>query len=82
MRTTLVITLAALTTTLAGCGMGGPNRVDASGPTVSYQVDSQQEFDQAAQRADAWCYENYRSRARLLDQGGNYNRDVVTFECV
>jgi hypothetical protein len=49
---------------------------------VSYQVDSQREFDQAAERAAEWCYENYRSRARLVDQGGNYNRDVVTFECV
>jgi hypothetical protein len=79
MRTTLTILAAAA---LVGCVASGPERVDRTGPTVSYQVDSQREFDQAAERAAEWCYENYRSRARLVDQGGNYNRDVVTFECV
>jgi hypothetical protein len=79
MRATL-IALAA--TALAGCVASGPQRVDRTGPTVSYEVDSQREFDQAAERAAEWCYENYRGRARLVDQGGNYNREVVTFECV
>lgn len=79
MRATLTILGAAA---LAGCVASGPERIDRTGPTVSYRVDSQREFDQAAERADEWCYENYRSRARLIDQNGNYNRDVVTFECV
>jgi hypothetical protein len=78
MRTTLIIVAAAA---LAGCVGSGPQRIDRTGPTVSYQVDSQRELDQAAARADEWCFENYRARARLVDQDSNYNRDVVTFEC-
>ena len=79
MRLAMVVLTAAVI--LAGCVASGPQRVDASGPTVSYRVDSQREFDQAAERADEWCYENYRARARLADAGGDYNRNVVTFEC-
>ncbi|MGE0121195.1 MAG: hypothetical protein AB7S71_23735 [Dongiaceae bacterium] len=79
MRLAMVLLTAAVA--LGGCVASGPQRVDASGPTVSYRVDSQREFDQAAERADEWCYENYRARARLADAGGDYNRNVVTFEC-
>lgn len=79
MRVVMVVLTAAAA--LGGCAASGPQRVDASGPTVSYQVDNQTEFDQAAQRADDWCYENYRARARLVDTRGDYDRDVVTFEC-
>jgi hypothetical protein len=80
MRLAMAIVTAAAV--LSGCVASGPQRVDASGPTVSYQVDSRRDFDQAAQRADEWCYENYRARARLVDTNGDYyNRDVVTFEC-
>jgi hypothetical protein len=81
MRTILIAFAAIAATALAGCGMGGPDRVDASGPTISYQVNSQRELSQAAERADEWCYENYRTRARLIENGDAYNRNVVTFEC-
>jgi len=76
----MLITIAAVA--LAGCAASGPQRIDRTGPTVSYQVDSQYEFDQAAERASEWCYENYRAQARVIDQDSNYNRSVVTFECV
>jgi hypothetical protein len=79
MRVTLTILSAVA---VAGCVASGPQRVDRTGPTVSYQVDSQREFDQATERASEWCYENYRARARVVDQDGGYNRAVVTFECV
>lgn len=77
---TIALTISVLA--LTACVASGPQRIARTGPTVSYQVNSQREFDQAARRADEWCYENYRARARLVDQNNNYNRSVATFECV
>ena len=67
---------------LAGCA-GGANRVDATGPTVSYDVDSPREYEQAAARADDWCEENYNRDARLVDSDSGYyaGDETVTFEC-
>ena len=79
MRTWMIVLTAVA---LAGCA-GGANRVDATGPTVSYDVDSPREFEQAAARADDWCEDKYNLDARLVDSDAGYHtgNETVTFEC-
>jgi hypothetical protein len=75
-----LIPLAAIA--LAGCA--GADRVDATAPTVSYEVDSQLEYEQAAQRADEYCEDHYDGDARLVGAEDDYFYDgdeTVTFAC-
>lgn len=71
--------LACAAAVLAGC-TGEPHRTDATLPTVSYAFDSEDEFRQAAQRADEYCGENYGRDARLAQPV--YGAGEATFVCV
>jgi hypothetical protein len=66
-----------------GC-TAGANRVDATGPTVSYDVDNQLEYEQAAERADDYCSDRYGGDARIVGSTPDYygGDETVTFECV
>jgi hypothetical protein len=78
MRIWMIILTA---TALAGCAVNGADRVDASRPTVTYDLDHAAEYDEAAVRAEEWCSERYNGDARVVDEPGDYD-DTVTFECV
>jgi hypothetical protein len=74
-----IMMLAIALVILAGCA-GRPNRTDATPPTVSYSFDSENEFRQAAMRADEYCGENYGRDARLAQPV--YGPGEATFVCV
>lgn len=76
MRIPMLVFAAAV---LAGCA-GQPHRTNATLPTVSYAFDSEDEFRQAAQRADEYCGENYGRDARLAQPV--YGAGEATFVCV
>lgn len=63
---------------LAGCsGMA----TDVDEPTISYNYDDDDEYEEVAERADEYCEENYDRDAYLIDEesdGGDYE---ATFAC-
>jgi hypothetical protein len=78
-----VLTAAATAVALAGCAASGPSRIDAAGPTVTYEYDDERELQEAGYRAAEWCGENYGLDARLVHTGpASYGNGVATFECV
>jgi hypothetical protein len=74
-----ILMLAFAAAVLAGCA-GQPQRTDATLPTVSYAFDSESEFQEATQRADEYCGENYGRDARLAQPV--YGAGEATFVCV
>jgi hypothetical protein len=68
---------------LVGCGSSGPQRVDAQRPSVSYEVSSDRQVQEAGTKADDWCSQNYGLRARLVDRRRvSDTSDMVVFDCV
>jgi hypothetical protein len=68
---------------LVGCSWVGAERVNAQRPSVSYEVTSDRQFQNAGMNADDWCSQNYGLRARLVDRRPASNAsEVVVFDCV
>jgi hypothetical protein len=64
---------------VVGCsGMGGPQQVNASAPTVTYRYSSERDLTDATQRAAAFC-QTYGKSARLVTSSQS---DLATFECI
>ena len=68
---------------LVGCSSAGAERVNAQRPSVSYEVNSDQQFQNAGMKADDWCSQNYGLHARLADRRpSSSSSEVVVFDCV
>ena len=65
---------------LAGCA--ADTITDESRPTISFDLDSRGGFEEAAERAEKWCSENFDRRSRLVSDTDYGDADMrVTFEC-
>jgi len=63
---------------LSACA-GMPSDVDE--PTISYNYDDDDDYDEVAEQADDYCEDSYDKDAYLIDQdseGGDYE---ATFAC-
>jgi hypothetical protein len=79
MRYLSLVIVPVIAAAVAGCsGMGGPQQVNASAPTVTYRFTSDRELAEATQRAAAFC-QTYGKSARLV---GGPQSDLATFECI
>jgi len=79
MRVQAYIVLVAAAALLAACS-GGPQRVGASAPTVTYSYRSDAELRDAKDKADAWCEDRCSATARPADRWPANGE--VTFVCV
>lgn len=75
----LVILSAGL---LAACETSGPDRVEATNPTVRYEFDGDEELQTATERADDYC-DSFGMDAQLQDIDENDDGDdVAVFGCL
>jgi hypothetical protein len=66
---------------LAACEMPGPDRVETSRPTVSFEYGNDEELADATEQADEYC-EAYNQEARLSDTDErDEGEDIAIFEC-
>jgi len=79
MRVQACIVLAAAAALLAACS-GGPQRVGASAPTVTYSYRDDAELRDAKDKADEWCEDRYSATARPADRWPANGE--ATFVCV
>jgi hypothetical protein len=79
MRYLSLLMVPAIAAGIAGCsGMGGPQQVNASAPTVTYRYNTERDHAEATQRAAAFC-QSYGKSARLVS---STQSDLATFECL
>ena len=79
MRVQACIVLVTVAVALAACS-GGPRRVGASAPTVTYSYRNDAELRDAKDKADEWCDDRYSAVARPADRWPANGE--VTFVCV
>jgi hypothetical protein len=78
MRMWIVLGAAAL----AGCAAETIEGADKFLPTISMDLQHKSEFEEAEERADQWCRENFGRQARLVSASDLSDADNrVTFEC-
>jgi hypothetical protein len=76
------IFLAALAAmALSGCLENGMRGAAASGPTITFRLDSLAEFEQAGRRAADWCRHYHGRDARFVGSKAADDNDAVTYEC-
>lgn len=78
MRTVPVILVGLL---LIGCAAGGPQRIEARNPTVSYSYEYG-DRDEVKQTAAKYCFDHYGRSARVVEDVKSGDERVMTFECV
>lgn len=64
---------------LAGCGGGYATDVDE--PTISYNYDDDDDYEEVAERADDYCEDNYDRDAYLVDEESDSGDYEATFAC-
>ncbi len=79
MRVQACIVLVMVAVAPAACS-GGPRRVGASAPTVTYSYRNDAELRDARDKADEWCADRYSAAARPADRWPTNGE--VTFVCV
>jgi hypothetical protein len=67
MRQLWMITLMGALMALPACA-ARQSQVDAAPPTVSYEFDDRDDYDEIEQKAEAYCDEHYDREAVLLDE--------------
>jgi hypothetical protein len=78
---------ARLWALLAAAALGGclAGTIEGAGdqlPTISYDLNSLDEFPRAQERAKQWCRDNFDRDARLVSESDYDDADSsVTFEC-
>jgi hypothetical protein len=78
MRSVIILLIAAL---LAACSSSQLERTSASLPTVTYQPQTEQDYQRAAEAADDYCDDKYDAEAEA-SQLWPTSRGEVTFTCV
>lgn len=65
---------------LTACAADG-YRTDADSPTVSYEYNDRDDFEEVAERADDYCDDTYDRDAYLIDEDAEGSGYEATFAC-
>jgi len=79
MRYLSLLIVPMIAAAVSGCaGLGGPEQVNTSAPTVTYRFTNDRELREATQRATVFC-QGYGKSAHLI---GGSQSDLATYECI
>lgn len=82
MREIWTVLLLGATLALPACASrDAVNRTDSSAPTVTYNYDDDEDYDEVAARAEAHCEDSYDRDAVLQTRGREGDDYEATFKC-